>query len=470
MGKLRTAVPIKYLFRDAVFSQFVQFPYLVPLLTKLNQNSFGKKLLNPIFNRFVFPKFCSGETFEECTKVSKSIWIDYGVFSIIDEASEDFVTEKQFDFCVQQKIEMLENIQKDIDLQVRFIPIKCTGLISSSLLQEISQLIDENSEDYEADVLLIVNRLVPEKQQEFSRALSRFQSLCKHLQQINLQTKREMSFLLDAEQSHLQAAVELIYRLLASEFNLADYSYPLVYNTYQTYLSRTPKILAKDAAYCHRHQSRFAVKLVRGAYLQFEQQRSSSQLPTSTSSTSPLQAKKQLVDECYNGIARDLVQQIVSYYQSSATTTAVEIRESISHSHHSEKKTTYSTSQLAPFVIFATHNRHSVEFILLLLEQHRTSFSSSASKSSSTTESSFTPIYQHIHFAQILGISDLLTYESLSNSPVAVSKLLLYGKADELRPWLIRRLHENRESLGAMMTAERQATWNALKQRVWKIL
>ena len=53
-----------------------------------------------------------------------------------------------------------------------------------------------------------------------------------------------------------------------------------------------------------------------------------------------------------------------------------------------------------------------------------------------------------VHFGQILGIVDNLTL-ALGQAGYNACKLVLYGSFDEIFPWLLRRLDENRDLLGA---------------------
>ena len=55
---------------------------------------------------------------------------------------------------------------------------------------------------------------------------------------------------------------------------------------------------------------------------------------------------------------------------------------------------------------------------------------------------------KHIHFGQILGMCDVLTL-SLGAAGYNSNKLLLYGEFEEVFPWLLRRLDENRDMMGA---------------------
>ena len=80
------------------------------------------------------------------------------------------------------------------------------------------------------------------------------------------------------------------------------------------------------------------------------------------------------------------------------------------------------------------------------------------------------PAHTHVHFAQILGMADHLTYalglgtqegEATHNS----NKLLVYGDFDEVLPWMLRRLQENQDVLGAA-ARERALLWREVGRRL----
>lgn len=70
-----------------------------------------------------------------------------------------------------------------------------------------------------------------------------------------------------------------------------------------------------------------------------------------------------------------------------------------------------------------------------------------------------------IHMAQILGMSDNVTY-ALGLAGYNVHKLVLFGDFFDIFPWLLRRLDENGDLLGAMAT-ERTHLWRVIRHRLW---
>jgi hypothetical protein len=54
---------------------------------------------------------------------------------------------------------------------------------------------------------------------------------------------------------------------------------------------------------------------------------------------------------------------------------------------------------------------------------------------------------KRVHFAQILGMADYCS-NVLAIEGYNVSKLVTFGPFDEVMPWLLRRLDENKVSIG----------------------
>jgi hypothetical protein len=127
-------------------------------------------------------------------------------------------------------------------------------------------------------------------------------------------------------------------------------------------------------------------------------------------------------------------------------------------------------------IVIATHNEESV-----------------VSAVSTMKELGLPPDHPSVHFAQILGMADHLTYalglgtttestsgaESSSSSVATsqkdvesgsvpgshnVTKLLVYGDFDQVLPWMLRRLQENQDVLGAA-ARERSLLWRELRRR-----
>jgi hypothetical protein len=74
--------------------------------------------------------------------------------------------------------------------------------------------------------------------------------------------------------------------------------------------------------------------------------------------------------------------------------------------------------------------------------------------------------HPQVHFAQILGMADHLTYAlGTAAAPYNATKLLVYGQYGEVLPWLLRRLQENQDVLGSAKR-ERKLLWAELARRM----
>lgn len=80
--------------------------------------------------------------------------------------------------------------------------------------------------------------------------------------------ERKAKLFIDAEQSHLQDGVRIIALALMEKFN-GD-GEVVVANTYQCYLKRTRQQVTEDMEVAERRKFQLGLKLVRGAYLDFE--------------------------------------------------------------------------------------------------------------------------------------------------------------------------------------------------------
>lgn len=261
-------LPTSTLIKDAIFFELCRSPLLIRLLTKSMDYSFARELLKPAFRAVVFPKFCAGETFEECKTTVEKLYQTHKITSIIDESCEEFHDDASFEAACRGKVVLLERIGRELNGKVSFVPLKCTSLLPPTSLEALtSYLVQENLEppprkssmSYEDHVKLI------ERDAALAKGLNRLRTICSSAR------THQISLLLDAEQTHRQPTIDVLYRILAYEFN---HEAPVLYNTYQCYLQRAQRALHLDHFFLTRQHPRcFAVKLVRGAYLLSERER-----------------------------------------------------------------------------------------------------------------------------------------------------------------------------------------------------
>lgn len=193
--------------------------------------------------------------------------------------------------------------------------------------------------------------------------------------------------LIDAEHSWIQDVVDDLARQMMQRFNRKA---PIVYNTYQLY--RHDKLASLQADYYLAETDGFLLgaKLVRGAYMEIERERA-----RKNGYPSPIQPDKEATDRDYDlaiGFCLDHIDRIG--------------------------------------FMAGTHNERSSK--LLADEMNRRQLSHD---------------HPHIHFAQLLGMSDNLSF-NLAAAGYRVAKYMPYGPVKSVMPYLFRRAQENTSVAG----------------------
>lgn len=188
--------------------------------------------------------------------------------------------------------------------------------------------------------------------------------------------------LIDAEESWIQGPVDRLAMDMMKQFNRESV---VVFNTYQLYLK--DRATALQGAWKHAAEEGYLLgaKLVRGAYLEKEAARARAR-----GYAVPLQSSKQDTDQAFDEAIRFCFDRL----------------ESIS-------------------VLIGTHNEQSCLLAAALLD-----------------EKGLPRRHPHVHFSQLYGMSDHITF-NLAAAGYAASKYLPYGPVREVLPYLIRRAREN---------------------------
>ena len=334
----------------------------------------------------------------------------FNVKTILDHSSEEYCTEELLNLNLYKKKKLIEESCSVIGSDaVKFVPLKASSLINPNVLEELSRrrgnsLHPEDGISGESTARLL--QLPAPLDAQLQSGMQRLTEICS--------TAREhgISLLLDAEESDRQPGLEAVYRVLAKQFNRSSDSRkasadgsadshspttqscgPVIYNTYQSYLRRTEVALTRDMAHANENQYIFAFKLVRGAYMKSELRRVASTALQGRNFQSPLHESKMDVDATYNRIVHRTILQI------------------------------HQGSNLR--IMVATHNKESILQALNKMEQLN-----------------LPNDHPYIHFAQILGMTDNLTF-ALGLGNYNVAKLLLFGEFGDILPWLLRRMDEN---------------------------
>ena len=193
---------------------------------------------------------------------------------------------------------------------------------------------------------------------------------------------KKIGVLVDAEETWIQDPVDAITILMMDTFNKETV---VVYNTIQLYRHDRLAFLKDSYEASVSKQFLLGAKIVRGAYMDKERKRAADK-----GYPSPIQPDKVSSDKEYN----DAVVFCIAHLQGIAT-------------------------------IIATHNEESNLLAARLLD-----------------ESGQPHNHKHIHFSQLYGMSDNITF-NLAKSGFSVSKYLPFGPIEDVVPYLIRRAQEN---------------------------
>jgi proline dehydrogenase len=218
--------------------------------------------------------------------------------------------------------------------------------------------------------------------------------------------------LIDAEQVRYQPAIDkLVFDLQRTYNTVGEVDKPIVYNTYQCYLKDVSERLDVDVKRAERFGYHFGAKLVRGAYMESE-----NELAKKQGIPSPIHDSIEDTHKSYD----DSVDQLLL------------------HSTTSDKQVE---------VMCATHNQSSIEKAIESMNLHN------IDRKSST-----------ICFAQLYGMSDHLSF-NLGKHGYRAYKYLPYGEVAEVMPYLLRRANENSAILGAT-ASELDMIQSELKRRI----
>lgn len=196
-----------------------------------------------------------------------------------------------------------------------------------------------------------------------------------------------VAVLVDAEETWIQDPVDAVTMLMMEKYNRER---AVVYNTIQLYRSDRLEFLKNSYGESLQKNFLLAVKLVRGAYMEKERKRAES-----LGYPSPIQPNKASSDKDYNDALKFSV-------------------------GHLEKIA----------LIVASHNEQSNLYATQLME-----------------EKNIPHHHPHIHFSQLFGMSDNITF-NLAREGYSVSKYLPFGPIKDVIPYLMRRAQENSSVAG----------------------
>ncbi|KAI3633954.1 hypothetical protein MIR68_007558 [Amoeboaphelidium protococcarum] len=236
---------------------------------------------------------------------------------------------------------------------------------------------------------------------ELHKIESRLDELCRWAEEKNVR------LMIDAEQSYFQCAIDYLALKMMRKYNHPLKENARVYNTYQMYLKDGLKRLMNDLALSDMGDDGgflFAVKLVRGAYMQSEDSRA-----RVLNLKYPINDSKQVTDQYYDQAVELLLRKNMQDANDKSNT----IQKSVS-------------------LVVASHNRMSVLKCCAIMEELGVQKDKGI-----------------VYFGQLLGMHDHLSY-SLAANGYQVGKYIPYGPIEDVIPYLIRRAQENKAVFGSV--------------------
>ncbi|HQZ24797.1 MAG TPA: proline dehydrogenase family protein [Flavobacterium sp.] len=323
----------------------------------------------------VFDHFCGGVNEDDSLKVVDKLFTK-GVSSVLDYSVEGKEEEEQFDAVLEKTLKLIEFAKEK--KAIPFAVFKPSGFGRIDLYEEVSLGKKLNLSEFD----------------EWNRVVARFEKVCK------ASYDSDVALLIDAEESWMQDAVDNLVEEMMVKYNKSK---PIVFNTLQMYRWDRLDYLKKLHEKAKAEGIFIGMKLVRGAYMEKENERAIEKgYPT------PICASKEATDENYDAAVK------------------------------------YMVDHLDMMSIFeGTHNEASTYFLMNLMEE----------KGIKSTENK-------IWFGQLYGMSDNISY-NLADSGYNVAKYLPFGPVKDVMPYLIRRAEENTSVAGqtsrelAMIKAER---------------
>lgn len=310
----------------------------------------------------VFDHFCGGVNEQDCMPIIERMY-DKNVCSVLDYSVEGKEEEKQFDHALEKSLAIIDFIQNKN--AIPFAVFKPTGFGRLELYRKVSE----------------GERLSAQEQTEWDRVVERYEVIAKACYD------KEISLLVDAEESWMQKAADDLVESLMEKYNAQR---AVVFGTLQLYRHDRMDYLKALHERAKKKGFKIGMKLVRGAYMEKERERAQKM-----NYTDPICSDKKATDDNYNAVLR------------------------------------YMFDNLEDMAIFnGTHNEESSYLMKELIEN-----------------SDYSKTDPRLWFGQLYGMSDHISF-NLAKEGFNVAKYLPFGPVKDVMPYLIRRAEENTSVAG----------------------
>ncbi len=310
----------------------------------------------------VFDHFCGGVNETDCLRVVDKMYTK-GVSSVLDYSVEGKEEEAQFDAALNMTLKTIEFARERE--AIPFAVFKPTGFGRLALYEKVGE------KAY----------LTENEQKEWNRVIERFDIACKTA------FEKDVLLLIDAEESWMQDAADAIVTDMMRKYNKQK---AIVFNTLQMYRWDRLDYLKNLHEQAKAEEFYIGMKLVRGAYMEKENERAAER-----GQKSPICESKEATDINYDATVAYMVEHI---------------------------------DKMAVFA--GTHNEKSSYKLMQLMQ-----------------EKGIAKNDKRIFFGQLLGMSDNISF-NLAAEGYNVAKYLPFGPVRDVMPYLIRRAEENTSVAG----------------------
>ncbi|XP_006818452.1 hydroxyproline dehydrogenase-like [Saccoglossus kowalevskii] len=396
-------------------------------LMATSQNILGEYITSRLLKSTFYGQFVAGHdipTIVKCVKrlelagIASKLAIplekDLGGPSTSDEYRDKRCAENinAMEQCVDQTLHVCDKT-KPLIMQVRF-----SALVQPEVLVKIGEPIVKSGYAYgDGGPLSIqnfakgLNQVNDKIERVPGLTDSEFEHVNNTLHRLDRLAQNAVSnntkILVDAEYTYLNPAMTLITLALMYKYNKTE---PFIWNTYQNYLKAARTNINRDIGMAEKLGFTFGVKLVRGAYIDRERERSKQM-----GYEDPISPDYEATNKMYNQNLVMLLKLIKK---------------------HGKR---YN-------MIIASHNEESINLAVNKINEL------GIDKTDGT-----------VCFGQLLGMCDQVSY-ALGQKGYLAYKSLPVGTLDDVMPYLARRALENRSVL-AGAKRERELLWGELKRR-----
>lgn len=310
----------------------------------------------------VFDHFCGGVNEKDCLPVIDKMF-EKGVSSVLDYSAEGKETESEFDKALNITLKII-----DFAKDRKAMPIavfKPTGFGRFKIYEKVSN----------------GDSLTDAEQKEWDKVVERYEKVSKAAYD------NDVMLLIDSEETWMQKAADDLVTCMMEKYNKEK---PVVFNTLPMYRKDRLDFLKSQHQEAKQKGYYLGYKLVRGAYLEKENERA-----LEKGYPSPMCESKQATDDNYNAAVKYMLENV---------------------------------DDMSIFI--GSHNEESSYLAIELMEKLRLKNDDN-----------------RIWFGQLYGMSDHISY-NLAYRGYNVAKYVPFGPVKDVMPYLIRRAEENTSVAG----------------------